>query len=108
MMITKPSLSYSVLIWESWLKDLFSAIDGIINLSSQFDFKVPVINTALICVNLIRYSVSVIYNGFPTDFRNLCDSDKFKMTIPQWKPVDCPCRLCKIYLGGFGFINVSS
>ena len=60
MMFTKPSPTYSSFISQSWLKDLFSAIDGIINLSSQFDFRVPVINTVLMCVNLIRYSVSVI------------------------------------------------
>ena len=35
------------------------------------------------------------------------DSDTlqiFKAKIKKWVPVDCPCRLCKIYLPQVGFI----
>ncbi len=32
---------------------------------------------------------------------------KFTEQIRFWKPDKCPCRLCKIYLAGVGFINVS-
>ena len=30
----------------------------------------------------------------------------FKKAIRSWKPAKCPCRLCKFYLAGVGFINV--
>ena len=33
---------------------------------------------------------------------------KFRKQIRLWKPVQCPCRLYKFYLGGVGFITVSS
>ena len=32
---------------------------------------------------------------------------KFKKKIRLWKPEKCPCRLCKFYLAGVGFINVT-
>ena len=30
--------------------------------------------------------------------------DKFKITIKNWKPESCPCRLSKVYLQNVGFI----
>ena len=33
---------------------------------------------------------------------------KFKRAIRLWKPNGCPCRMCKYYLDGVGFINISS
>ncbi len=32
---------------------------------------------------------------------------KFEEAIRRWKPDKCPCRLCKFYLHGVGFINVA-
>ena len=93
---------------ESCLKDLFSVVDGNYNLHSQSDFGVPGINTVFHKANSIRYFGLVISNSLPNDLKNICDFDLFKTTIQRWKPVDCPCRLCKIYLDNFGFITVSS
>ena len=80
-------------LFESCLKDLFSAVNDNYNLRSQSDFRVPGINTVFYGVNSIRYSGSVICNSLPNDLRNICDFDLFKTTIHKWKPVDCPCRL---------------
>ena len=32
--------------------------------------------------------------------------DKFKESIKTWKPDKCPCRLCKSYIHGQGYLNV--
>ena len=93
---------------ESCLKDLFSVVNGNYNLRSQSDFGVPDINTVFYDANSIRYFESVIWNSLPHDLRNICDFDLFKTTIRRWKPVDCPCKLCKIYLGSLGLIAVSN
>ena len=29
----------------------------------------------------------------------------FKQRIKKWKPIGCPCRICKIYLNKIGFIK---
>ena len=33
--------------------------------------------------------------------------DKFKREIKGWVPDNCKCRLCKVYVGGLGFVNVN-
>ena len=34
-----------------------------------------------------------------------CDTlQLFKKKIKDWKPIGCPCRICKIYLDKVGFI----
>ena len=93
---------------ESCLKDLFSVVNGNHNLRSQSYYGIPGINTVFYGANSIRYFGSVIWNSLPNCLRNICDFDLFKTTIWRWKPVDCPFRLCKNYLGGLGFITISS
>ena len=91
---------------ESCLKDLRNVVNGNYNFRSQSDFGVPGINTVFYGANSIRYFGSVIWNSLPNDLRDICDFHLFKTTIRRWKPVDCPCRLCKNYLGGLGFVTV--
>ena len=31
--------------------------------------------------------------------------DVFKTEIKKWKPVHCPCNLCKTYVGCLGFVD---
>ena len=95
---------------ESCLTNLFSVANGNYNLPSQSDFRVPGTNTDFYGTNSIGNFGSVIRNSLPNDFTFICDFDLFKTTIRIWiwKPVDCPCRLCKSYIDGFGFVNVSS
>ena len=93
---------------ESCLKDLFSVVNGNYILRSQSDFGVSVLNTVFYGANSIRYFRSVIWNSLPNDLSNIYDFDLFETTIGRWKPVDCPCRLCKNYLEDLGFVAVSS
>ena len=30
--------------------------------------------------------------------------ETFKKEIKIWEPNDCPCRLCKVYIEGVGFL----
>ena len=80
---------------ENCLKDLCSIVNGNYNIRSQSDFVVPSINTVFYSANSINYFGSVIWNSLPNDLRNIYDFDLFKTLIRRWKPVDCPCRLCK-------------
>ena len=34
----------------------------------------------------------------PTEIKNIVSLDGFKKAIKKWKPVNCPCRLCKTYI----------
>ena len=77
-----------------------------------FDFKdkytlhIPSVNTELKGKNLIRYFGAVIWNAVPFNIKTATSLNAFKNRIKSWKP-ECPCRLCKTYLQGLGFINIT-
>ena len=41
----------------------------------------------------------------PTEIKKLVSLNGFKKAIKKWKPVNCPCKLCKTYLHYVGFIT---
>ena len=43
----------------------------------------------------------------PDDFKLSNNLLEFKTKIRKWKAEKCPCRLCKIYIPGVGFIEYS-
>ena len=49
-----------------------------------------------------------IWTIVPLELKKLQKFSEFKKAIRLWKPVGCPCRICKFYLGGVGFIDVAS
>ena len=44
----------------------------------------------------------------PNDNKNAPSLNIFKNKIKQLKPVDRPCRICKTYIAGVGFINIAN
>ena len=42
----------------------------------------------------------------PDDIRFCSNITEFKRKIRMWKPLKCPCRLCKIYIPGVGYVQV--
>lgn len=47
-----------------------------------------------------------IWDIIPKEIKNIHNLYEFKKQIRMWKPVKCPCRLCKTYVAGVGFVNV--
>ena len=29
---------------------------------------------------------------------------EFKSKVKSWNPINCPCKLCKTYIGGIGYL----
>ena len=66
----------------------------------------------------LTYAIHSVYNGtesasylglkiweqIPAKIRNKESLDSFKREIKKWKPVDCPCRICKTFMPNLGFI----
>ena len=62
-------------------------------------------------VKSVRYgteSISLlapkIWEILPIEIKDSDTPQIFKAKIKKWIPVECPCRLCKIYLPQVGFI----
>ena len=47
-----------------------------------------------------------IWSIIPKNIKNLPKLSKFTQAIHSWKPDKCPCRLCKTYVHGVGFLTV--
>ena len=58
--------------------------------------------------NSLRNFGPVVWNTMLPEKLKICSSlSEFKTLIKPWIPENCPCRLCKYYIQGLGFINVS-
>ena len=78
--------------------------DDMYNLRSGCDFRVPSVNTENCGKNSLRYFGPVIWNMIPLRVRNIETLTEFKKEIRKWKLDNCPCRLCKNFIGRVGFI----
>ena len=46
-----------------------------------------------------------IWDLLPSNLKKMRDLDKSKKAIKQWKPEDCPFRLCKVFVQNVGFLE---
>ena len=52
----------------------------------------------------ISYLGPKIWDILPDDYKTIQNLDTFKIKIKKWKPENCPCRLCKVYIDRVGFL----
>ena len=52
----------------------------------------------------LRYLGPKIWNIIPENVKSSNSLKIFKIKIKKWKPIHCPCRICKIYVKGFGYL----
>ena len=45
-----------------------------------------------------------IWASIPNDLKALKDIDEFKSKIKRWRPSTCPCRNCRTYIQGVGYL----
>ena len=71
-------------------------------------FIIPRVNSEYMGKHSLRYFGPVVWeNMLPEKYKEITNLSKFKTDIKRWVPDNCRCRLCKTYVGGLGFINVS-
>ena len=87
------------------MKDIFTPCMHNFNLRSQSDFLLPQIKTVSFGKNSIRYLGPIIWNSLPLEWRLSNCLLEFKKVIKDWRPSDCPCRLCAQYIADLGFLN---
>ena len=47
----------------------------------------------------------IIWSMIPSTIKDSNSIAQFKLQIKSWKPSVCPCRLCRTYIQGVGFIS---
>ena len=45
-----------------------------------------------------------IWDILPDTYKDLPDLNSFKVALKKWRPANCACRICKVYIVNVGFI----
>ena len=74
-------------------------------LRNESEFKVPKVNTVYRGDDSLRHLGPLIWDIVPQEIKLSNSLFQFKRRIKKWTPDDCPCRLCRIYVQGVGYIS---
>ena len=74
------------------------------NLRNRSDFITPQVNSVYRGTESITNLGPKIWDMAPDSVKEKKSLNSFKESIRLWVPINCPCRLCKVYLDGVGFI----
>ena len=91
------------------LKNIFTINDNYEgpHLRSKSEFTRPNINTVHYGNDSLQYFGSVIWELVPQNIKEVDNLEQFKDNIKNWAPDPCPCRLCRVYIGGVGYCNIT-
>ena len=76
------------------------------DLRLQTDFCVPSVNTVFKGDDSLRHFGPLIWKIVPYELKKINSLNKFKLEIKKWLPHNCPCRLCRDYVQGLGYVNL--
>ena len=74
------------------------------NLRGTSQFLVDLIHSIFNGSESASYLGPNIWKEIPTNIKNKDSLIGFKKEIKKWKPLNCPCRICKIFIPNLGFI----
>ena len=74
------------------------------DLRKNSQFAIPPIRTVYYGLESISFLGPKIWNILPDRLKNVNSIEAFKMQIKKWKPENCPCWLCKVYVQNVGFV----
>ena len=75
------------------------------SLPSASDFQIPFVRTVYHGTENISYLGPKIWDIVPAEMKNAISLNSFKAQIKKSLPFNCPCRLCKPYINGVGFLE---
>ena len=87
------------------VRDIFNERKGP-SLRSNSTFSKPCVNSVYNGTDSLRYFGPVVWNIVPEEYKSAASLSIFKNDIKKWRPTNCPCRLCKNYVQGIGYVNI--
>ena len=85
--------------------DIFSCISQVnYDLRYQSEFSRPLVKSVFNGTETISYLGSWIWDLVPLKMKQEESLTAFQKAIKTWNPHNFPCRLCKKYFAGIGFI----
>ena len=86
------------------VKRIFTNHVNSINLRNKRCWEIPKARTVLYGTETIRYRGPKTWEMIPNKIKESHTLLEFKRNIKHWRPTNCTCRLCKIYIRNLGFI----
>ena len=74
------------------------------NLRQVSEFSRPMVKSVYHGTERISHLGPHIWNVLPEKLKNIENLEHFKKEIKTWKPDNCPCRLCRVYIESAGFL----
>ena len=68
-------------------------------------FVIPRVKTVHWGHDTLRYLGYKIWGLIPDQIKQVESVTEFKNAIKNWIPDSCPCRLCRDYIAGVGYVN---
>ena len=74
------------------------------NLRQRSQFHIPPVRTVFSGTESITFLGPKIWELIPDEMKELESLWEIKIAMKLWKATSCPCRLCKQYFYGIGFL----
>ena len=74
------------------------------NLRHKLFFKIPRNEKVRNVFESISYLGPKIWEMLPSEMQECETLFEFKSKVKSWNPINCPCKLCKTYIGGVGYV----
>ena len=91
--------------YQTKLSELFNLRNINYAFRSQTDFELGSIYTSAYGLRSLKYFAPKIWNIVPIDIRNSDSLSEFTTKVKSWKPVTCPCNLCRIFVVQVGYVD---
>ena len=86
------------------MEQLFQFNEYPYNLRREDSLRRATVKSVQYGTESIRVLGPKIWDIVPLEIKQSKSLIEFKNRIKQWNPINCPCRLCKVYIGQVGFI----
>ena len=87
------------------MTDLFEERSLNYNLRYNNNIMTRNIHSVKYGIDTISYLGPKIWDSLPQNLKTAPNVIAFKREIKSWVPMNCPCKLCKQYVAGVGYVN---
>ena len=85
------------------MNDIFKRKDGSrCDLNYFSEFSRPLMKSVYHGSEIISFRGPKIWDMLPDDCKDIDNLNTFENKVKKWKPENCPCILCKVYINNIG------
>ena len=88
------------------IKDIFKIRNVTYNFRKNSTFETKNIKSVYYGLETVSFICLKIWELLPSNIKDSENLSIFKSNIKSWKPENCPCRFCRLYIADIGFIEL--